>query len=322
MKIKTLKISAATLVCFFVALSLIITSCGGKGKSGPLDDPTSGRIHITVDESYQPLMEAEIQLFESLYPHADIQVTYTNETQAFKDLLNDSSRFILVNRDLNDSEKEYFKKIELTTQKIPFAYDGLAFITNTERPINKLLFSQVNDLFTGKIATWDQLNSKLAKDSIRIIFDHSGSGNVRFISDTFKLDNKLPANCFAVNSNTEVINYVEKNKNAIGIISVNWISDDADTTALSFLKKIKVLAIGSKEVTDTTGEFRGPYQGYIAEGSYPFKRTAYIISREARAGLGTGFASFLTGEKGQRVVLRSGMVPATMPVRLVEISNQ
>lgn len=297
------------------------TACGKKGGA-PLDDPTSGTIHITVDESYQPLMEAEIEVFESLYAHAKIEVTYTNEVKAFNDLIADSSRFVVVNRELSETELKYFKDIELTPSTTKIAYDGLAFISNNETKLRKLLYSQVGDLFNGKIVTWDQIHPTFPKDSIKIIFDNAGSGNVRMITDRFKLNNQLPSNCFAVNSNPEVIDYVEKNKNAIGIISVNWISDDADTNAISFLKKIKVLDIGVEGNNDTTAQFYGPYQGYIAEGTYPFKRTAYIISREARAGLGTGFASFIAGEKGQRIVLRSGMVPASAPIRIVEFSNQ
>jgi phosphate transport system substrate-binding protein len=307
-----------------LSLVMIATiSCGNKGggSNTPTDDPTSGKIHITVDESYQPMMEAEIEVFESLYPHADISVTYANEQKAFDDLIADSSRFIVVNRELNESEMDYFNKIELTPRVTDIAFDGLAFICNNESKLSELLYSQVADIFTGKISTWNQIDPSYPKDTIRVIFDNPKSGNVRMVDERFKLNGKLPGNCFAVNSNPEVINFVEKNKNSIGIISVNWISDDADTNAISFLKKIKVLDIAAEGQTAENAVYRGPYQGYIAEGSYPFKRTCRIISREARAGLGTGFASFVAGDKGQRIVLRNGMVPATAPVRVVEFSN-
>jgi phosphate transport system substrate-binding protein len=311
------------LTSLLLLIMIVMISCGNKGggTSTPTDDPTSGKIHITVDESYQPMMEAEIEVFESLYAHADISVTYTNEQKAFEDLIADSSRFIVVNRELNESEMAYFNKIELTPRVTNIAFDGLAFICNNESKLGQLLYSQVADIFNGKISTWNQIDPSYPKDSIRIIFDNPKSGNIRMVDEKFKLNGKIPGNCFAVNSNPEVISYVEKNKNAIGIISVNWISDDADTNAISFLKKIKVLDISDVDQTAENAVYRGPYQGYIAEGTYPFKRTCRIISREARAGLGTGFASFIAGDKGQRIVLRNGMVPASSPVRVVEISN-
>ncbi len=54
---------------------------------------------------------------------------------------------------------------------------------------------------------------------------------------------------------------------------------------------------------------------------YPLYREVYIISKEAYTGLGTGFTAFVASERGQRIVLKLGLVPATMPVRLVELIN-
>jgi len=308
-------------VCYLFPALVLLAGCSSRGGGAPTDDPTSGTIHITVDESYQPMMEAEEEMFESLYKNAHINISYTSEVKAFEDLIADSSRFIVVNRELNSEEEAYFKSIELTPKVIHIANDGLAFIVNTNNPVRKLLYGQVGDLFSGKLSAWNQLNSTMAADSIQVIFDHAGSGNVRMIKEKFDLKDKLPSNCFAVNSNPEVVDYVEKHPEAIGIISVNWISDAADSNTIDFMKKIKVLEIGNDGNTDTAGTFYGPYQGYIANESYPFIRKTYIISREARAGLGTGFASFISGDKGQRIILRSGMVPAVAPVRIVNITN-
>ena len=306
-----------------LALPLLALAYGCGNSSGKiLDTPTTGTISITVDESYQPMMEAEIDMFQTLYVKAKINARYTSEADAFKDLLADSARLIVVNRDLSESEKQHFAQEKITPKTIHIANDGLAFIVNPKNPIHKLLYGSVNDIFTGKAKTWKELQANLAADSLRVIFDHAGSGNVRLIQERFNIKESLPANCFAVNSNKEVVKYVEENPNALGIISVNWISDDADSTAISFLQKIKVLDIGAQGVTDTTGSFYGPYQGYIANESYPFVRKTYIISREARSGLGTGFASFVASNKGQRIILRAGMVPAVAPVRIVNVNME
>ena len=60
-----------------------------------------------------------------------------------------------------------------------------------------------------------------------------------------------------------------------------------------------------------------PYPYYTALKQYPLVRDVYIVSREARAGLGTGFASFVAGDAGQRIVRLKGMLPATIPVRVI-----
>lgn len=305
-----------------LAVTMFLASCGNTPTKQATDTPTSGTIHITVDESYQPMIEAEIEMFQSLYPKATINATYSSETQAFTDFMANESRLIVVSRKLSDAEKERFKQDKVTVRETHIANDGLAFIINNENRVNKLTYGQVNDLFTGKIRSWKEIVRSAKLDSLKVIFDNEGSGNVRMIKEAFDIKGDFPSNCFAAKSNKEVINYVESNPNALGIISVNWISDSEDSTALDFLKKVKVLEIGKKGVTDTADIFYKPFQGYIASQDYPFIREAYLISRESRSGLGTGFASFVGGDKGQRIVLRSGMVPATRPVRIVNVNMQ
>jgi phosphate transport system substrate-binding protein len=107
----------------------------------------------------------------------------------------------------------------------------------------------------------------------------------------------------------------------IGIIGLNWISDGDDPKSLGFLNQIKVMSVSSKKTNAKSEEAYAPYQAYIAQKFYPLTRELFVISREARAGLGTGFASFVAGDKGQRIVLKSGLLPATMPVRIIGLSN-
>jgi phosphate transport system substrate-binding protein len=179
-----------------------------------------------------------------------------------------------------------------------------------------LLMSQLEDIFRGKISKWEQINSNASSSAINIVFDNNKSGNVRYFKEKFSLKGNFPANFFAVNSNNEVLNYVQKNKGALGIISVNWVSDKNDSVSNRFLKSIRLVEVGSN-----ADDYCKPYQGYIAEGSYPLCRDVYMISRETFAGLGTGFAAFVAGDQGQRIILKSGIVPATMPIRLIKVNK-
>lgn len=300
----------------------LLFSCGSNTQKSPNDTPTSGSIHIAADESYKPLVEAEREMFEALYTRAKINVTYTSESEAYALLIADSARLIIASRKPNESETAYFEQRQLKPRITHIANDGLAFIVNNNNSCEKLLYTKIKDIFTGKTNTWKELGTSSKADSLKVIFDHAGSGNVRTIKEKFAIDNNLPANCFALNSNEEVVKFVENNQNALGIISVNWISDSADSTTIAFLDRIKVLSVGTEATTDENGSFYGPFQAYIANKSYPFVRETYIISREARSGLGTGFASFIASDKGQRIVLRSGLVPATAPVRIVNVNTQ
>ena len=118
-----------------------------------------------------------------------------------------------------------------------------------------------------------------------------------------------------------MVKYVERNKDAIGIIGVNWISDSDDTLTHRFLMKVKVVAVSSSADPDGLDGYYTPCQGFIARNYYPFVREVFIISKETFAGLGSGFASFIAGDVGQRIILKSGLLPATMPVRLIKVKN-
>jgi phosphate transport system substrate-binding protein len=118
-------------------------------------------------------------------------------------------------------------------------------------------------------------------------------------------------------TNEKVIEYVSKNKNALGVIAANWISDTDDRGVQAFRKEIKIADIAKK--SGAAGY--GPYQAYLATNDYPFKRTVYIINAQARKGLGLGFASFLAGDTGQRIVLKDGLLPASAVTRLIKATR-
>jgi phosphate transport system substrate-binding protein len=298
----------------------IIVMASGCGSSDKIDEtPTRGNIKISVDESYTLVMTSQVSTFEMIYTYAVINAAYKNEVDCMKDLLNDSVRIIVISRNLTAEEDKILRSQKIIPKVTKIAYDAIAFIINKDNADTVLQYGQIADIFSGKITNWNKINKSSKLGEIAMVFDNNKSGNPRYFKEKFKMSNEFPKTCYAVNSNEEVISFVEKNKNAIGIVSVNWISDTQDTVSHRFLSKIKVAGVSDEGFSE--GPFMKPYQGYIAEGSYPFIRDVYVINREYFSGLGTGFAQFIAGEKGQRIFLKSGLVPATMPIRLVEVKK-
>lgn len=295
----------------------LLWSCSPRDKKGNfLDTTTSGHVKIAVDESLKPLLDTEVDTFEALYTRANIDIIYTSEENAMNLLLNDSVRLAIITRGLLDNEAALFKKLMLEPTQVTVAKEGIALIFNKNNPDSMLTVPQLKDILTGKISTWSQLRKGASKDSIQVVFDQPTSGIVRYFKDSLKID-KLARNCFAVNSNPAVIDFISTRRNAIGVIGVSWVSDGEDSTANVFLNKVR---IGS--VSRDTGEYYQPYQAYIAQKQYPLIRNIVVVNREGRAGLGSGLLAFIAGEKGQRIVLKAGLVPATMPVRIVEFKRE
>jgi phosphate transport system substrate-binding protein len=304
----------------YAGLILLVCSCVNGGNRPLEETPTRGDIRIFADESFQPLIETEVFTFTHLYNLAKITPVYKPEVDIINDFMNDSVKVIVTSQKLTEDQIKWLRDTLIITRTTTFAYDALALVTNRENTDTLLKYENVKDIFMGKITKWNEIDQKSTLGDINVIFDNTKSGNIRYFKEKFEISDKLPSNFFAVKTNSEVINFVSKNKNAIGIVSVNWISDKDDPTSFSLTKKINVLAISQPFLNDNL--YYRPLPGSIYEKSYPFVREIYLISREIFRGLGSGFIQWATAEQGQRIVLKSGLVPATMPIRLVQIKSE
>ncbi len=272
------------------------------------------------DESFKPIIDTEVNTFTHLYTGAKIKAEYKPEFDVINDFMNDSVKVIVTSKKLTDYQIQYLRDTQIIARTHPYAYDALALVTNKENNDTLIKYDVIKDIFLGKIKTWKEINPKSRLGNIRVIFDNKKSGNIRYFKELFDVKDSLVGNFFAVNSNPEVINFVSRNPDALGIVSVNWISDKDDSTSMSFIKKINVVAVSQQFIND--GSYYRPYQGSIYDRSYPFVREIFLISRETFVGLGSGFINWACGEQGQRIVLKSGLVPATMPIRLVQIKRE
>jgi len=299
---------------------LFFASCGEGSKGTQTDTATSGRIKVAIDESYRLLLDTEVYTFEAIYKGSKIDTIYGNEADIISLFMKDSVPLMIVNRKLSADEEKYLNSRQFIPKTTLIAYDGVVFIVNLENPDTNLFYDKIEGVFKGGLTRWKEVSPKSKLGEIKVVFDNYKSSNPRYFKEKFNVG-KLPPSCFAVNSNAEVISFVEKNRNAIGVISVNWISDREDTISNNFLSRVKVVGISTPGNNDPGASFYRPYQAYIAQGDYPFTRNVYCINRQTYRGLAYGLSSFIAGEKGQLIVLRSGMVPASMPVRIVQIKH-
>jgi len=317
------KIDSVLIFSLVLITILQFVSCNYKDKSGKSlrETTTSGSITIAADESLMPIVEAEVRAFENKYKHAKIKVLYGSETFAVNKVLYDTCRLAIVGRKFTEEELQILKqKNKLPGKSIRVGIDAIALIVNKNNPDSTFTFEQLQSIFRGEIKKWKQINPESALNDIKIIFDDDSAASVTYMRDSVAKSKELPNNCYALNSNPKVLDYVAKDREAIGLIGVSWVSDRDDTTSLSFLDKIKV--VGLKGPGKMASEdFFQPLQAYIATGDYPIRREIYILNKEVTVKLGSGLTSYIASDKGQRIILKSGLVPATMPIRLVKINR-
>lgn len=281
---------------------------------------TRGDIKIGVDEAYTLLADSEIAVFEAMYHYANVTPISASEDSVLQLFLADSIRLMITSRQLTSNEEAYLKDQLIIPRTTQIAWDAVAFLVNKKNPDYKIRYKEILDMLTGKITSWKQINPKSVLGNMQIVFDNQGSSNVRYLMKKFGLTS-LPDYCYSAGSNPAVIDYVESNPGAIGVISVNWVSDPDDSITHDFLSRVKVVAV-TPEFYSEGPDFYTPHPAYIADKSYPFIREVYAISRETITGLGKGFISFMAADQGQRIILKMGMLPATMPIRLVQIRSE
>ena len=303
-----------------------IAACNKKPKNP--ETYSRGFISIAVDESFAPIIDSQIMVFESMYPEASIHPIYTTETQAIDMLVNDSVRLVVVTRPLREQEKAQLRERKLAARETQVALDAVALIVNPANMDSLMSILTFRQILNGEITEWKEINPNSNLGNIRVVFDNNRSATVRFALDSVLRAPQMNATVFAQQNNTEVIDYVSRNPSALGVIGVNWIGNQADTTRMSFDQRVRVVAMSQSANATPANSFK-PFQAYMVGfrdesgwNKYPMTRNVYIISTDPRMGLPTGFANFMASDRGQRIILKSGLVPAIVnQIRIINVQE-
>ncbi|MDE7397718.1 MAG: substrate-binding domain-containing protein [Muribaculum sp.] len=309
---------------------MALTSC----RHNPTNTSTSGLATIVCDATFENIMAQEIDVFEyTTKGNANIIPYYVSEKAAVDSLLEQKTKTIVIPRDLTQKEKDYLVAQKKNPRSNRIAVDAVALIVNPENPIEKLTVSEIAEILEGKVTSWSQFGPEMRKmGDIKIVFDEEGSSTVQYMRDSVMHGAAFGPNVFAQNSPTEVFQAVQEHRSAIGIIGVSWISADMrtrdlprdekmaslqrnDTTVTDFDPAVKVLKIGR----DNDYHAYQPYQLYIYDGRYPLYRSIYMITTGVNGSLSHGFYSFVTGTIGQKIIQRTGILPARVQPRMVQL---
>lgn len=312
----------------FVGLTLILglfASCKDKPKNGRTDTYSSGTIKFVSDESFSPIIDEQREIFEFVYPKAKLVPIYTNELDGVNMLMKEQVYLAITSRNFTDKEVANLEARRFQPIAIPLAFDGLALIVNNSNPDTIISVNDIKQILSGKVAKWKALypNSKL--DSIEVAFDNKQSSTVHYCVDSLLGGKPINSpNIYAVDKSAEVIDFVEKHPNAIGIIGSNWLNDKRDTTNVTFKRNIRVMGVSRIHPVTVESSWK-PYQYYLWNGNYPLVRTIYALLNDPRHGLPWGFANFMSADsRGQRIFFKAGLLPyrGNMTVREVSVSDE
>jgi phosphate transport system substrate-binding protein len=265
-----------------------------------------GTASILVDETLVPIVEDQIEVFESYY-EAKLNIIAKSESEAVNSLLKQESGIVVLARELTVNEKKVFEQKKIIPRTTKIAVDAIAFISNRNNKDSLIALKEVISFMKG------ETNSKLKG----LVFDNPNSSTVRFMNALAGVKTIKNERIYSFKTNEEVIKFVAQNDGMIGVVGVNWLTQPS-TEMQEKVAQVKTLSVNSL----TNKNYYLPNQNDLGEGKYPLARDLYVINCQGNSGLGMGFASFVAGDIGQRIILKSGLLPATVPGRKLNIRKE
>jgi len=272
---------------------------------------------MMTSEDVFPVINIQVGDFQRMYDEVKIKNFSVSTREAVVHLINDSVPLIVCARELNDEEKNVIAKNQLEVDSTKIAYDGVAVIVNQKNSLTKLTTDELSELLSGAKARWSQMQGSGLSSAVVVAMGDPNSGVAEFVKSRLVKNGVMTANVFPCSTSSEVLSVVSERPNAIGFVSIAWLEN--------MPKNITVVEIGDpnfrRDSTVTAMEYFLPHQAHIYRKYYPLSRTIYIYSHNVGKGVGLGFTSFAASSDGQKIIVSNRLVPATMPVRLVQLNT-
>jgi phosphate transport system substrate-binding protein len=295
-----------------LALLTGLTGCTGRESVST----TTGNITVECDEAIFPVMQKQGADFERTYREAKIILRSAAARSATVDFINDSTELIAIARPFNSEELQVLASSRIEYQGYPVALDAVAVILHKDQPLKRLRVSQLDSILSGATNRWPAKNGHW--DPIEVVLNSVNSSTNEIVRSTI-LGNKpfTPAATY-FESSPDLVRFVQEHKNAIGIVGLSWLQDLEGTITVASLGDPNARA----DSTQPGGQFYSPAQANVYRGYYPLSTKVFMYNRQVLRTVGLGFIAYVGSAPGQKIFQSSGLVPATMPVRLVETTSK
>ncbi len=288
----------------YIALGMaaLLAGCRCEPPDPTRDDkPTEGKILMLADVDAKPAIDKQLEIFHAFYRKAEITVRYLDEAAMLKALHNDSVRVVISTVEPGGEELAYYRERRITTPVVPLYHTAIALVVSPESGLHQLDVPTLKAMLEGR-----------GPEGSRAIFAGAGSGIARQLIDSLGIATMQGSSLPDVHA---VVAEVARNPKAVGFLPFEYISDLDDPRAVALRDSVRLLPVAP--AAGATAVL--PSQSTIGDRSYPLLRTVQALVTEGKTGLGTGFVSFVANKKGQRIILKLGLLPVRIPERNIEI---
>ncbi len=205
--------------------------------------------------------------------------------------------------------------------RIPIGIDGIAVIVHSSNPVSDLTIQQLQDVFSGRILDWQELEEPDAGDDARkhageilLISREEGSGTRTAFEARVMGDAPVSLTAMVMPTSRDVAEYVAQNPYAIGYVSAAYLAPRPDlepaaagapastpgpTPAPTPVSMPEGAAIHAVSIDGAR-----PSDEAVSRGEYPLVQPLYLVSRGESRGWARQFVDFALSPAGQAIVDR------------------
>lgn len=307
-------ISRTLSAVILVSLAFLHSSC----RDEPRETPTQGTLAMISSEDVSPVIDLQVTDFTRAYTGAVITHRHSSARDAVVQLLNDSVKLIVIPREFNDEERRVIAKNELDVTSTLIAYDAVAVVVNEGNRLTQVTTAQLRSFLDGSVTSWSAVPGSGLTGQVVVAMGEPNSAVSEYVKQRLNGGREFAPVVLPGATTADVIADVQKRRNAVGFVPQAWLK--------GLPESLRVLEVGDpafrRDTTGTATEYYAPHQAYIHQGLYAMRRSVYVHTHNAGRGVALGFTSFAAAAEGQKIIVKNGLVPATMPVRLVQLSQQ
>ncbi len=314
------------LILILVLLSSILSSCDfGKIKS----TATVGTLNVTVDENVAPFIQQEKLEYERLNTEAKVDLKTAPTKNAFAQIINHETSFIVVTRDVYPEEQKILTENKTDLKKYEIAVDAIGFVINKDNPVLRMTSEDIKKIFSGEITKWTDIKAQSedqnkaaslyfkTKSDIKVFIQRKNSFTYDYVKDSILGGKDYIAAAEICSTSAQMLEKIRMTPNSIGISNLSWLSIGDQEKQDSSVKTVRVSYITG---TGRQYDYTELHQGLVYNQTYPFRRKVYVFTTDSGISNATGFLTFLRGTDGQKIALKYGLVPVTQPVRTIQLN--
>ncbi len=280
----------------------------------------SGLFNYGGSTTWAPIRKEVDSAIQTVWPQFNLRYTdhptkAPGSSTGIEMLLKGQLAFSQSSRSLKDEEYEQAAQRGFTIEEIPVAIDGIAIAVNPNLNVPGLTITQLKDIYTGKIANWNEVggpNLPITPYSRRI----EDGGTVEFFVDNILAEEEFGNNVKFIPTTTEAIRAVAEDQGGIYYASAPEVVPQCT---------IKSLPLASS----STEKFVSPYQEPFVPlsqcpnqrnelnskafqtGTYPITRRLFVVVKkndqdDEQAGI--AYADLILSDQGQKLVREAGFV--------------